>query len=307
MKGTDIRRIIRTGFINFGRNGIVSFASVLVVTITLSLVTSLIFLQAILKNSLSEIQSRVDVTVYFVPGTAESKVQSLQEELEKLPEVKTITYTSDQQALQDFRERHQNDYLTLQALDELSQNPLGASLNIKAKDSLQYESIVRFLNGEGELLTEAKQYIDKINYNQNKVVIDRLNSLITAARQLGALATAILMAIAVIVTFNTIRLTIYYSREEIGVMRLVGAGNAYIRGPFVVEGILYGVVGTLLTLVIFVPISLWLGRNMADFLKIDLTAFYFSYFFQIAGILLLSGITLGTVSSVFAIRKYLRK
>lgn len=307
MKGTDIRRIIRTGFINFGRNGIVSFASVLVVTITLSLITSLIFLQAILKNSLSEIQSRVDVTVYFVPGTAESKVLSLKEELEKLPEIKEIIYTSDQQALQDFRERHQNDYLTLQALDELSQNPLGASLNVKAKDSLQYESIVRFLNGDGEALTDIKQYIDKINYNQNKVVIDRLNSLISGARRLGALATAILMAIAVIVTFNTIRLTIYYSREEIGVMRLVGAGNAYIRGPFIIEGMLYGLMGTILTLIIFIPISIWLGKNMAGFLKINLASFYFSYFFQIAGILLLSGITLGTLSSVFAIRKYLRK
>ena len=305
MKFLDFKRIFRSGFLNFLRNPFVSLASVLVMTITLMVITSLVFLQAILTFSLAEIQNKVDITVYFVPGASESIILDLQDKITTLPETASIAYISADDALTEFKERHADDYVTLQALDELGENPLGASLRIKAKDPAQYESISRFLE-KGTLSALELSTIDKINYNQNKLVIDRLISLSNNAKRLGLIVTIILIAISVIITFNTLRLTIYIVRDELAVMRLVGAENHYIHGPFVVEGILYGLIATIVTMIIFIPITIWLGSSLASFFGINIFTYYISNFFQILIINVLVGTSLGAFSSFLAIRKYLR-
>ena len=149
--------------------------------------------------------------------------------------------------------------------------------------------------------------IDKVNYHQNKLVIDRLNSIISGAQKLGFLLTLLLIITSVAITFNTIRLTIFFSREEIGVMRLVGASKMGVRGPFMVEGAMYGLVATLITLVLFWPVTFWLGRNMTGFLGINVYNYYVANILQITGIVLASGVLLGIASSFLAIRKYLNK
>lgn len=307
MFATKIKRIIVSGYRNFTRSGFTSFASVLVMTITLFVVTSLIFIQAALNSSLNDIKDKVDVTVYFVVDTDESAIKNVELTLKKLPEVKEVTYTSQDQALTEFRERHANDYLTLQALDELGKNPLGASLNVKAKESSQYESIAKYFDNEGTFTKGSLSIIDKIDYNQNKVVIDRLTSIINGARRLGFAISFILVLISLVITFSTVRLIIYMSREEINVMKLVGAGTGYIRGPFIFSGILVGIVASIVTILIFIPVSIWLGNQMTDFVGINLYSYYKSNVLQLFIIMLGSGVTIGAISSVFAIHKYLRK
>lgn len=302
-----LKRIIRAGLLSFSRNGLVSWAAVLITTITLLVVTSLLFLQVILNFSLEQIKNKVDVTIYFTVDAPEGSILALQESIEKLPEVAEVTYTSADEALRLFRERHKNDYPTIQALDELPDNPLGGYLNVRAKEVSQYESIANFLKSDDALVLGSAPIIDKINYHQNKLVIDRLNSIIGGAQRLGFLVTIVLAAISIVITFNTIRLTIFISKDEIGVMRLVGASRWRIRGPFMIEGAIYGAFATALTMIIFWPITIWFGRNMADFLGIDLYQYYISNFVQILIIILLSGVLLGTVSSFLAVRKYLNK
>jgi cell division transport system permease protein len=302
-----LKRIIKGGFLNFKRSGLVSWAAVLVVTVTLSVVASIIFLQAILHFSLNQIKDKVDVTIYFTTSAPENKILDLKSSLEKLPEVASVSYTSADEALKIFRARHSSDYPTIQALDEIGSNPLGAYLNVKAKEVSQYESIANFLQSDNALVVGADSIVDKVNYHQNKLVIDRLNSLISGAQKLGFLVTLLFVIISIIITFNTIRLTIFISKEEIGVMRLVGASKMHVRGPFLIEGAIYGVVATLFTLVIFWPATAWLGRNMTDFLGINLYDYFISNFIIIFAILLLSGVGLGIISSFLAVRKYLRK
>ncbi len=302
-----LKRIIKAGFINFKRNGLISWAAVLVVTITLSVITSLILLQAVLHFSLDQIKNKVDVTIYFTTGASEDKIMALKSSLEKLSEVASISYTSDEEALKAFRERHKDDYPTIQALDEIKDNPLGAYLNVKAKEISQYETIANFLKSDDTLVLGSASIIDKINYYQNKLVIDRLNNIISGAQKLGFLITLLLIFISIIITFNTIRLTIFISRDEIGVMRLVGASKMGVRGPFMVEGAIYSIVATIITLLIFWPVTAWLGRNMTSFLGLNVYDYYVSNFFQIFAIILLSGILLGMISSFLAIRKYLNK
>lgn len=307
MVTTDIKRIIKAGFINFKRGGLVSFAAVLVVTITLSVITIILLLQAVLNFSLEQIKNKVDVTIYFTVDAPESRAMLLKESLEELPEVAEVTYTSAEEALRIFRDRHVNDYSTLAALDEIGKNPLGSYLNVRAKEVSQYESIANFLKSDNALTSGEGDIIDKVNYHQNKLVIDRLNIIISGAQKLGFLLTFLLVIISIIITFNTIRLTIFISKEEIGVMRLVGASKMRVRGPFMIEGAIYGVVATIATLILFLPITIWFGRNMTNFLGMDIYKYYISNLFFIFAIILASGIILGVISSFIAIRRYLNK
>ncbi len=302
-----IKRITKSGYVNFKRSGLVSWAAVLVVTITLSVITSILLLQAALYSSLEQIKDKVDVTIYFTTNAKEDRILALQSSIEKLPEVAMVTYTSAEEALRLFRERHKNDYPTIQALDEINENPLGAYLNVKAKEVSQYESIANFMKSDNALVLGTAPIIDKVNYHQNKLVIDRLNSLISGAEMVGLILTLFLIIVSIIITFNTIRLTIFISKEEIGVMRLVGASKARVQGPFMVEGAIYGIVATIITILIFIPVTWWLGENMTNFFGINLFTYFTSNIFQIFAIIGLSGIILGTISSFLAIRRYLNR
>src|SRR5690242_15193134 len=149
---TLLTRVIKAGFLNFKRNGLVSWAAILIVTITLSVITALILLQAVLHSSLDQIKNKVDVSIYFTVDAPEDKILALKDSLEKLPEVAEVTYTSSSEALALFRERHSNDYPTIQALDEIGRNPLGAYLNVKAKEVSEYENIANFLKSDNALV-----------------------------------------------------------------------------------------------------------------------------------------------------------
>jgi cell division transport system permease protein len=305
--GTKLKRVVRTGLFNFWRSGYVSLASTLVMVITLSTIVSVIFLGSILDSTLNEIRNKVDVNVYFIPSTAESDILSLKQRLESLPEVSSIEYITSDQALENFKRRHENDQITLQALEELGQNPLGATLNIKAKEPSQYQGIADFLSQESILSKDGSPIVDKVNYQQNKVAIERLSKIIDSSDKLGNIITLILIVVSILITLNTIRLAIYISKEEISVMQLVGASKNYIRGPFIISGILYGVISGIITLLLFLPVTYWLGNLTQNFfIGLNIFDYYISNLFSIILIVLGSGIAIGAVSSFFAVRKYLK-
>lgn len=300
----NTRRIVKSGFVSFWRNGFVSLSSVLIMTLTLFVLGSLMFASALLNSSLSEIKSKVDVNVYFVPTAGEEDILALKNKVEALPEVAQVEYVSRDQALENFKSEHQNDEITLQALDELGENPLGAILNIRAKETSQYEGIAKFLDTEAG---EGGQFIDKVNYYQNKTAIDSLTRIIDGSRTIGVAIAIVLIIISILITLNTIRLAIYIAREEISVMRLVGASNRYIRGPFVISGVMYGVVSALATLVVFYPVTYWVSSITETFFSgFSLFDYYVSNFASISGIILGVGIILGAISSYLAVRRYLR-
>lgn len=298
---TKIKRVTKAGFISFWRNGWVSLATILVMSITLFVIGSLIFGKALLMSSLSQIQDKVDITVYFKTNAAEDDIIALKNSLSTLDEVKTVDYVSADEALSLFKERHLGNSLIIQSLEELGTNPLGASLNIKAENPAQYESISRYLEAG------VFSIVDKINYSQNKIVIDRLSGILQVARNAGTGISLVLTFVALLVTFNTIRLAIYTGREEIRVMRLVGASNRYIRGPFVIEGVLYGLISVVLTMLLFYPLTMWLGPFSEKFFGgINLFYYYLGNFFEIVMILAGVGVSLGVFSSWFATRRYLK-
>ncbi len=302
------KRIIRAGFFSFWRNGFISLSSILVMVVTLFVIGSVIFSSVVLKSTLDQIRDKVDINVYFVTSAKENEILAMKKSLEQLPEVLTpVQYVSKEEALAAFKTRHENDEFTLQALEELGENPLGATLNIKAKDPSQYEGIARFIESKRTESVGGDSIIDRVNYYQNKDAIDRLTKIISSANNLGLILTIFLVAISVLITFNTIRLVIYMSRDEISVMRLVGASDRYIRGPFFVAGSIYGFVSAIVTLLILYPVTLWLGDKTADFfVGLNVFRYYIANFGEIFGIIVGSGIAIGSLSSYLAVRKYLK-
>ncbi|CAN5151815.1 permease-like cell division protein FtsX [soil metagenome] len=304
---TNTKRIVRTGFFNFWRNGTVSLASVLIMMVTLFVIGFLIFGSAILNTSLEELRNKVDINVTFIPTSDEADILNIKQSLERLPEVSLVTYVSRAQALETFKAKHVNDQAILSALGELSDNPLGATLNVKAKDPSQYESVAQFLQGKNTLSAGGVTIVDHVNYYQNKTAIDKLTSIINAAHKLGLAITLAFIAISVLIAFNTIRLTIYIAKDEISVMRLVGASTAYIQGPFVVLGIIYGLVAGVIALIVFLPITYWLGKLTENFfIGLNIFSYYLHQFPEIFLIVIFSGIAIGAISSFLAIRKYLK-
>jgi len=305
---TNLRRIAKIGLMSFWRNGFVSLASILVMIITLSVIGGVVFLSVMLNTSLNTLKDKVDVNVYFITNALEEDVLSVKASIEQLPEVASIEYISREEALERFKERHANDQLTLRALDELDDNPLGAVLNIKAGEPSQYEGIAQFLDNDSALSKEGVSIVDKVNYFQNKESIDKLTAIIDSADRLGFAITIVLIIVSILITLNTIRLAIYISREEIAVMKLVGASNIYVRGPFIIIGMIYGTVAGIFTLLLFFPLTYWLGgATESFFIGINLFDYYVSNFGQIFLLIMFSGILIGSISSYLASKKYVDK
>jgi len=303
---TSIKRIIRAGFVGFWRNAYVSLAAIFVMTITLVVVCGVMLTNELLNVSLNQIRDKVDINVYLVTTASEQNIFTLKSSLESLPDVAEVNYTSRESAFAAFRERHKNDELTIQALDELGENPLGASLAIRAKETSQYESIATFLQEQRDREEPEAPLIDRINFNQNKSAIDKLTNIINAAERSSYIAMIVLIVSSILISFNTIRLAIYTSREEISIMRLVGASNMYIRGPFILQGIMYGLVAGVLSLLIMYPVVLYLGPATESFFSFNIFNYFVQNFAYLFGVLVGSGILLGTTSSILAIARYLR-
>lgn len=303
---TGLKRILRSGFVGFWRNGYVSLAAIFVLTITLTVVAGILLSGELLKVSLTQIKEKVDINVYMVTTAEEAGIFALKSSLESLPDVAEVTYTSREDALALFRDRHKSDELTIQALEELRDNPLGASLAIRAKETSQYESIATFLETQRMLEKPEDPLIDRINFRQNKNAIDKLTSIIDAAERSSFIAMIILIVSSILISFNTIRLAIYTTREEISVMRLVGASNMFIRGPFILQGMMYGLIAGVCTLLITYPAALYLGPITETFFGLNIFNYFVAHFPFLFGTLVGSGMLIGIVSSILAIARYLR-
>lgn len=297
---TNIKRVLRAGYLSFRRNGWLSTATITVMVLVLFVMGNLIFIGALSQTALEAVEAKIDITMYFVPGASESDILAIKSDIEAAPDVAGVTYVSRDQALAEFRERHKENAMIVDALGELDDNPLEASLNIQAKDSSQYAAISEFL------VNKNYPTVEKINYSENQKVIEKLGSMIGTVRGAGALVALLLAFVAVLVAFNTIRLAIFTMREEIGIMRLVGATKWFIRGPFLVAGVIYGVIAAVVTVALFYPLSWALAPHLALLIPdFDIFQYYKGNIIEFFAVMLGAGLLLGVFSSGIAIRRYL--
>ncbi len=298
---TSLVRVIKSGWLSFWRNKWLSLAAIAMVSLAIFGITSLLLVNVLINSLITNLEDKIDISVYFRLDAPEEKILETRKELVKLDGVRSVEYVSAEEALKRFKEKHRNNQVLMQSLQELESNPLEAALNIKAQAASQYEAIADFFNQ-----TKYQEIIDKINYLENKAVIARLFSMTKMVRQSGLLILIILTVLAAVVTFNTIRLTIYSVRKEIKVMKLVGASNWFIRGPFLVEGVIYGVVAAIISLLILYPILWYFSPKITAYLpSTDLLYFFQANFLGLFLLQLAVGVVLGSVSSWLAVKKYL--
>ena len=175
-------------------------------------------------------------------------------------------------------------------------------MNIKANDPQEYGVIAAYLENDN-----FKSVIDKVTYSQNQMAINRLVKIADTADKVGIAVIIALALIALIVTFNTVRLAIYSNREEIGIMRLVGSSNAFIRGPYLIEGIRYGVISAVLAVGIVAPAVYAASPYVSVFIpEMNLLNYFTGNLIELLGYTALLGVALGTLSSSVAIGRYLK-
>jgi len=290
------------GWTNFKRNSYLSFGTTGVMVLVLMLFSGLMVVNFLSSTIVGSLEDKVDISVYFKNEASEVEIGEVKGQLENLNSVVRVEYVSQGQALSDFKERHAGDALIQESLAELGDNPLQASLNIKADDSSEYPAIVEFLEAN-----KFRSLVDKINFYENEQVIKRVQSISSGMRNWGFLATVILSVVAVLVTFNTIRLTIYNQRQEIEIMRLVGGSNSHIKAPYLVEGGMYGILAGIITLFVFYPVVYFVSPKVESLIPgVSLIGYFVSNGFQYIFLVVFVGVLLGVASSFIAIRRFLK-
>ncbi len=279
-----------------------SVATIVVLVLALVVFEGLVLSSVVVDSAIVSLQDKIDISAYFKTTAPEDEILKIERSLRALAEVRDVQYVSREKALEIFKSRHEDDPTIAKALEELNDNPLSAALNVKARDPKEYSLIAKYLED-----VQFKSVIDKVTFSQNQLAIGRLVRIADTARVGGIAINIALAIIAIIVTFNTVRLAIYSNRDEIGIMRLVGASNAYIRGPYIVEGVVYGAIAALTVFAIVAPVIHASAPYVNVFIPgLNLTAYFYQNIFMLFGYTLLLSISLGVLSSSIAITKYLR-
>ncbi len=304
MNFLTLTRALRWGLTHYWRNIWLSLASTGVLLLTLAMLAVLLIVTVVGGESLKAVEEKVDVTVFMADTATDQITLAIKADLEGRSDVTSVQYVTKEQALATFEAHHRTNPVIAQALQELGDNPLQSSLIVRAKSSQAYPQIAESLKSP-----KYQPYVSKVTFEDNREVITRLSGVLRTLRRIGLILTIAIAAIAVLVTFNTIRLAIYGYHEEIEIMHLVGASSWFIKGPFLIEGLLSGSIAAILTLVYFFPFVRVLSPRVSAFVsgsQFDLGRWAVDNALGIIVLFLVSGILLSMISSWIAVRRYLR-
>lgn len=304
---TVVQRIIRTGAVNFVRNAWLGIAAIAVMVITLTIILFSVIANATFAHTIQTITDRIDISVYLKDSVTPKQRDQLINQVKALDNVKSVEFISKDQALDVYKKQNADNPDLLQAVSQ-TDNPLPASLQIKPRDPNKIESIKTFLEKK-----EIKaQQSDETSYSgDRKEAIDKITSATSFFRKAGIVGVAIFAFISMLIIFNTIQMAIFNRRDELTIMRLLGASTNFIRGPFIVESILYGIVSGVVSLVIVRSIfsisAKTFEASSLGLLDINYSNQYFNeHHWLFIGLQLGVGMLIGAVSSLIATRRYLK-
>jgi len=303
MKMLKLWRTFKEGKNNFVRNSWLTFATVSILTFSLFIVGFSAFFGITSQFILQNMREKVSINVSFNPDVSEERILSIKEKLSQAKkEIASVEYISREKALEKFIAENNSNPTIIQALQEIGENPLFASLVIKAVQPDQYPLIVSEMQK-----STFQNDISRINYEKNKEIFGRLDRMGKMASKVGLILGIVFIFIAILITFNAIRITIYSHRQEFEVMRLVGASNIYVRMPFVFEGFLYGLISGILSVGLLFGMTYYIAPFTSGSVKAgDVLNIFFDYFWYLFAGLTILGILLGVMSSALAIRRYLK-
>lgn len=297
-------RMIKFGFQGFGRNIWLSVITILIVVLNLFLMSLVSGLNIVGQQTLAAVRQKVNLSVYFTSTTSEQRVEEVRQDLLKKPEVQAIRLITRAEHLEDLK-KAKGDVIK-EAIDALGDNPLGAGLVINAKTLDGYGAIAQAIQAD-----QYKTIIENTgnDFVTNQTVISKLSLMVNRIQVATYWLTGLFAVIAILMVFNTIRVAIYTQREEIGIMKLVGASDAFVRGPFVVTSILYGLLAGLLVTAILVPLLGVINPKLDIFFAgydINVLGYVREHLWTILGLEMAVGCVLSGLSSLFAIGRYLR-
>lgn len=299
-------RIIRTGMVNFVRNAWLAMSAMAVMIITLTIVLFSIITNASFTNTIAQITDRIDVSVFLKDGVSEADGRQLAESVKGLPNVKEVQFLTKKEALAQYRKDNAAHPELANAFTE-ADNPLPITLHIKPIDLNKIQDIRDYLNRPvNTALWEKVSYSD-----DRKDAIDKIAKATDLLRRAGIIAVVVFATISILIIFNTIQMAIFNRRDELTIMRLLGASTGFIRGPFVVETVMYGVISALVSVLLihglFIASNSALQATSLGLLDINYSAQYFKEnFLDLLVMQLAIGILIGAVSSTIATRRYLK-
>ncbi len=297
-------RTFKFAWQGFLRNFWLSLVTIIILVLTFFSVTMVAGLNVLADRAVASVQDKVDVSVYFHNDASADDILNLRYRLELLSQVSEVTYISKEQALENFKAEHSDDPVILESLEQFEESPLSASIIIQANHIDDYPSVLEVLDS-----SEYDAIIEDKNFDDNEEVITRLSALSERIAWIGMIVSIIFVIIAILIIFNTIRINIYTHREEIGIMKLVGGSNWFIRAPFLVESIFYGLIAVVITMALLYPLLGAVAPQVDTFFEgynLDIVSYFSSHFWRIAGLQIAFAILLCVVSSSIAIGRYLR-
>jgi cell division transport system permease protein len=300
-------RIIKNGFINFGRNIWLAIAAIAMMGITLTILLFAIIANATFAHTISDLTAHIDVSMYLKDSVTDKQRTELIKDLKNLDNVERVTYISKADALKKYEKDNAANPLLLSAISQ-TDNPLSAELHIKPKDPNKLDTLKEFLDKPSTLSLQS----DPTSYSgDRKAAIDKITKATHFMQQAGIVGIIVFILISMLIIFNTIRMTIFNRRDELVIMRLLGASPGYIRGPFIVETMLYGAVAAAISLAIcgtlFAIASSTLEASSLGLLDISYSSEYFTdHLWLILTVQIVVGIMIGAASSAIATRRYLK-
>lgn len=301
---TTFLRVIRIGLVDFWRNRWLSLAATMMMTMAVFTVALFIILNMSINETAKTLQEKIDVAVFFKDDATDEQIDELKVLLEQRPDVKAVTFISREEAQKRLRERSKYQATVLKLLDQGYGSRLPRSLSVKANSPSSLDSIASFI--------EQPPYdtgIENISYKQNKSLIDKFINLTSFVKKTALYLSILFSLIAILVVYNTIRLTILTRHEEIEIMQLVGATGWYIKFPFILEGILYGIIATLATTIVLIASVKAASPFLTQFIgspNFDFQQFFYNNLLFITAVELACGLLLGAICSYLAVRKFLR-
>lgn len=294
----------KESLLGFTRNLSTTLGSIVTIFLSLFIIGVFLIGGAVVDNTVKSVESEVSITAYIGDGATQQQIDSLQSFIRGIDGVASVGFTTKEQALEDFRSMNANSDI----VDELGdQNPLPASINVELSDPQLVQSVADQIEASSlftSICDEPGNPSESLKYGQKTV--ERLFSLTNYVRYIGFALIALLIFIALVFINNTIRLAILARRKEIAIMRLVGASNGFIRGPFLMEGALHAIIGSLLAVGCLEALrraAFPRLQSALTFLPIDLG---FQTFLFVYTSLVVAGLLIGLFGSALAMRRYLK-
>jgi len=300
----SIYRVSKFAIQNFWRNFWLSLITITMLVLTLLTVNILVVLNFVTDRAIQAVADRVEVSVYFHANTSETSVQNAVTYLRSLQQVRDVATISADEALEQFAARHQDDETIMKSLEEIGTNPFGPSLIVKAHEVADFNTVLEAL--------ENPQFRDNIrekDFSNYEAIISRIKDTTDRIRTFGIVLSGIFLLIAVLIVFNTVRMGLFIHREEIGIMKLVGASNAFVRAPFLLEMVLLSVVALAVTALLLYPTLAVLEPKFGFYFggqTVGLINYFEQNGWRLFGLQLAGLVFLTLFSTWLAMRKYLK-